>query len=68
MKTIVRPEKQLIAEFFSNIGVAWFIGGVINVFIKNFQNSIQSLISISWGILLSLVFLFIGIIIVNRKI
>lgn len=68
MRITVKPEKQLVSEFFSNIGVAWFAGGVISAFNRGFSEIFQSLISIIWGITLSLVFLFIGIIIINRKI
>ena len=60
--------KQLIAEFFANIGVGWFAGGVIGAFSVGFKDIIQSLISIAWGIIFSVVFLFIGIIIINRKV
>lgn len=68
MKRKVKRESQLVAEFFSNIGVAWFAGGVISAFSRGFGEFFQSLISIIWGIVLSLVFLFVGIIIINKNI
>lgn len=67
MKTIKKPEKQLIAEFFSNIGVAWFAGGVISIFSGDLKNIFQLFTSVIWGIIFSFAFLFIGIIIINRK-
>lgn len=52
---------RLIAEFLSNIGVAWFAAGVIGVFISGIDNRIQAVYSVSWSIALSVVFLFFGL-------
>ena len=31
MKKLSAGQKKLIAEFLSNIGVAWFVAGVVNL-------------------------------------
>ena len=67
MKKKVQSEKQLVAEFFSNIGVAWFVAGVIGVFVGKSKNIVDIFISFSWGLLLSLIFLSIGIMFIRGK-
>ena len=60
-------QKRLIADFFANIGVAWFAAGVIGVFVGG-QRSINDIfISLSWGIFFSFVFLSAGTITLKTK-
>ena len=61
MKRISSTQKKLIAEFLSNIGVAWFAGGVVSIFLSRGESVLESLISILWGLILSGVFLWLGI-------
>ncbi len=42
--------KDLTANFFANIGVAWFTGGVVGIFLNNSLSQIEILYSLSWGI------------------
>jgi len=56
MKKLSNKAKQLIAEFLSNIGVAWFAAGVIGVFLGGAKTFSQIIISVGWGLLLSLIF------------
>ncbi|MDP3994381.1 MAG: hypothetical protein Q8P91_00935 [bacterium] len=52
---------KLIAEFLTNIGVAWFGVGVIGVFAGGAKSVVNILISLSWGTFFSVLFLWIGI-------
>lgn len=52
--------QRLAAEFFSNIGVAWFAAGVIGIFIGGPKTFSDILLSLFWGISLSFIFLRIG--------
>jgi len=61
MRKLSNRAKQLIAEFLSNIGVAWFAAGVISIFISGTKTFTEIIISVGWGLLLSLVFLWVGI-------
>lgn len=67
MKKIFIKENQLVAEFFSNIGVAWFVAGVISVFLGEVKTIKLVFISVTWGIIFSAFFLLIGIIVINKK-
>lgn len=67
MKRISIKEKQLVAEFFSNIGVAWFAAGVIGIFIGQKRSLYEIMFSIFWGLLFSSLFLFIGVKLIRRK-
>jgi hypothetical protein len=51
---------KLVAEFFSNVAVAWFAAGVIGVFVGGVKSLSDAFISLSWGISFSFVFLLIG--------
>ena len=53
MKKLSVGQQKLIAEFFSNIGVAWFIAGVINSFPFWSADFSKGIISIFWGISLA---------------
>lgn len=68
MKKKVQDEKQLVAEFFSNIGVAWFASGVIGIFLGEIKAPNKILASLTWGITFSFIFLLIGVQFVKRKI
>ncbi len=60
-KSLVNADKsKLISEFFSNIGVAWFTAGVIGTFLSGAKTYAEVLISFSWGIGFSVLFLFVG--------
>lgn len=67
MKKISTSQKQVIAEFLANIGVAWFAAGVIGVFITKTGSVLTIIGSFSWGIVLSLVFLWSGVILIKGK-
>ncbi|PIP57428.1 hypothetical protein COX03_03135 [Candidatus Woesebacteria bacterium CG22_combo_CG10-13_8_21_14_all_39_10] len=60
-------KSRLFAEFFSNIAVAWFAGGVIGVFIGNVRTPREIVFSLSWGILFSSMFLLAGAKILERS-
>lgn len=60
MKKISIGQKQLIAEFLSNIGVTWFAAGVIGVFLGGAKNLLEIFFSVSWGLLFSLLFISTG--------
>ena len=51
---------RLVAEFFSNIGVAWFTAGVIGTFLSGSRTFTEVLISFLWGIGFSVLFLSVG--------
>lgn len=53
-------KRKLVAEFFSNIGVAWFAAGVIGVFVNGVQDLNNALFSIGWGVVFGVGFLFAG--------
>lgn len=67
MKITIKPEKQLIAEFFTNIGVAWFSAGIIGVFINQKHSLYETGFSVFWGLLFSLAFLFFGVQLIKKK-
>ncbi len=66
MKKITSSQRELIAEFFANIGVAWFAGGVIGVFVTRTDNVITIIGSFTWGIFLSLLSLWSGVLLLKR--
>lgn len=53
-------QKELIAEFLGNIGVAWFAAGVIGVFLSGSRNPLEIAVSVTWGVALSIAFLYAG--------
>ena len=53
MRKISHAQRQLLAEFLSNLGVAWFAGGIIGVFISGTNDLFKIIISVFWGLLLS---------------
>ncbi|KKQ25043.1 MAG: hypothetical protein US40_C0004G0081 [Candidatus Roizmanbacteria bacterium GW2011_GWC2_37_13] len=66
MSSFIKTERQLVAEFFSNIGVAWFTAGVIGVFIDQRRNINEIFYSIIWGIFFSSIFLLVGVKLIKR--
>ena len=66
MKSPSNRRNQLIAEFFSNIGVAWFAGGVIGVLIDQ-RNNIYEIIYINiFSLIFCIIFLFFGVKLISK--
>lgn len=66
MRKISRNQKQIIAEFLSNIGVAWFAAGVISIFVSKPKNYFEIIFSLSWGIAVSFLFLLMSLYTVRK--
>jgi len=60
MKEYVLERRRLIAEFLSNIGVAWFAAGVIGIFVNRVNSFAEIAKSLIWGPGFSIAFLSIG--------
>lgn len=60
MRKISEKQKQLVAEYFSNIAVAWFAAGVIGPFIGSFKILSEVISSIIFGLALSVISLYVG--------
>ena len=59
-------QKELLANFLSNIGVAWFAAGVVApIFISSKTTDI--IISGVWGLILSIFSLSFSLLVVKRK-
>lgn len=67
MKNVETNQRKLIADFFSNIGVAWFAAGVIGIFVNRIDGTIEILKSLLWGIGFSYLFLSVGTVIIKQK-
>lgn len=67
MKNSLIEQKRLIAEFFSNVGVAWFAAGVIGIFVNKTAETFEIIRSLVWGIGFSYLFLSIGTVIIKVK-
>jgi len=67
MSKLLLRQSQLIAEYFSNIAVAWFTVGVIGAFFGGGENFTEKVISVLWGLIISLVFLLIGLYVIKRR-
>lgn len=50
-------QRKVVAEFLSNIGVAWFGAGVISPFLSRPKNLSETIIPFIWGIVLAIGFL-----------
>jgi len=61
MKKLSVGQQRLIAEFLSNIGVAWFAAGVISSFSAWPKNLLDTAVSLVWGIAFSTGFLRAGL-------
>lgn len=55
-----KEQVKLVAEFLSNVAVAWFAAGVIGIFVGGVRNVSDILASLTWGIAFSFVFLWAG--------
>jgi len=59
-------QKELLANFVSNIGVAWFAGGIIGSVFNPSRNIYQILIYSVWGLISSVIFIMSGILLVKE--
>ena len=50
MKKISVGQRRLVADYFSNIGVAWFVAGVIGIFVSGAKSFSATAVSFSWGV------------------
>ena len=57
VKKLSVGQQRLIAEFLSNIGVAWFAAGVISSFSSWPKSLLETIVPFVWGIALSASFL-----------
>jgi len=57
MKKLSIGQRKVIAEFLSNLGVAWFVAGVIGSFPFWIENVPKAVISSIWGLVSSMGFL-----------
>lgn len=60
MKKVTAKQRYFIADYFGNIAVAWFAAGVIGIFISGAKTFSGIVVSMAWGIALSMIFLVIG--------
>lgn len=67
MKQVVFERQKYFANFFMNIGVAWFVAGVIGIFVDNSRNSLEIIKSLVWGLGFSLIFLVAGDMILSTR-
>lgn len=62
-----QKEKEIVAEYLSNIAVAWFAAGVIGIFIGGAKNIGEISISLLWGLILSGTFLYAGTVVLKGE-
>lgn len=62
-----KDQRKLVADFLINIGVAWFAGGVIGIFLGGSKEAFEILSSLLWGIVLSNIFLWAGVYLIKEK-
>jgi len=55
MEKLSFGQRRLIGEFLSNIGVAWFVAGVIGSFVQSPENLNEAIVSLLWGVIFSLI-------------
>lgn len=67
MKKFREEQRKLLADFLANIGVAWFAAGVIGLFVSGVKNIIDAGLSLAWGLGLSAIFLWFGMIVVKGR-
>lgn len=60
MKKIQGERRKFLANFFMNISVAWFAGGVVGAFVDKSISIKDILFSLFWGIGLSSLSLWFG--------
>ena len=61
MRNLSGRQNQLVAEFLSNIGVAWFVAGVVGSFPFRMEDWLRTTTSTLWGIGLASIFLRAGL-------
>jgi len=54
-------QRRLIGEFLANIGVAWFVAGVVNPFVSRPKSWEELAASLIWGVSFAVGFLRAGI-------
>ncbi|PIU28636.1 hypothetical protein COT08_00805 [Candidatus Woesebacteria bacterium CG07_land_8_20_14_0_80_44_9] len=59
-------QKELLASFVSNIGVAWFAGGIIGSVFNPSRDIYQILTYSLWGLISSVVFIMSGILLIRK--
>lgn len=59
-------QKELLANFVSNIGVAWFAGGIIGSVFNPSRDIYQILTYSVWGLISSIIFIMSGILLVKE--
>lgn len=57
MDKLSAGQKKIVAEFLSNISVAWFGTGVISPFLSRPKSLSETIIPFVWGIILAIGFL-----------
>lgn len=67
MKQVAFERKKLAANFFANIGVAWFASGVIGIFINQMTDKNDIVVSLIWGVGYGFLFLFAGMYVLKLK-
>lgn len=55
----------LLSNFLANIGVAWFAGGIVGTFFSEQKDVTQIITYISWGFILSTIFILSGILLIR---
>lgn len=58
-------QKELLANFMSNIGVAWFAGGIVGSIFNPSRDVYQILTYSLWGLISSIIFIMSGILLVK---
>lgn len=59
-------QKELLANFVSDIGVAWFAGGIIGSVFNPSRDIYQILAYSMWGLISSVVFITSGILLIKE--
>lgn len=67
MKLGAFEQKKLIANFLANVGVAWFAGGVIGIFINNLTDKYEIISSLIWGLGFGFLFLYYGVLMLKSS-
>ena len=67
MLGLSKSQLKLLAEMFGNAAVAWFVGGVITPLFLGTENTQIFLLSIMTGILISSVFAFLALNLIEKS-
>jgi len=65
VKKIAAGQRRLLAECCANIGVAWFAGGVIGIFVNKLALFGDIILSLAWGLGFGTAFIATGVWIVK---